>query len=44
MLMGFIMTPEMPLFIGGLDPNSNAMAHYQVIEGRYVAVPTKSSR
>jgi putative ABC transport system permease protein len=41
-LMGFIMTPDMPLFIlGGLDPNSSAMAHYQLTEGRYVARPNE---
>jgi ABC-type antimicrobial peptide transport system permease subunit len=41
-LMGFVMTPDMPLFIiGGLDPNSSAMAHYKLFEGRHVARPNE---
>jgi ABC-type antimicrobial peptide transport system permease subunit len=42
MLMGFIMTSDMPFFmIAGLDPNSSAMAHYKLIEGRYVVRPNE---
>ena len=42
MLLGFEMTPEMPfLMIGGLDPNSSAMAHYKLVEGRYVQRPNE---
>jgi putative ABC transport system permease protein len=41
-LMGFVMTPEMPLFIiAGLDPNSSAMKHYKLVEGRNVARPNE---
>jgi ABC-type antimicrobial peptide transport system permease subunit len=42
MLMGFVMTPDMPFFfVGGLDPNSSAMAHYKLIEGRQVSRPNE---
>lgn len=42
MLLGFQMTPEMPfLMIGGLDPNSAAMAHYKLVEGRYIQRPNE---
>jgi ABC-type antimicrobial peptide transport system permease subunit len=42
MLMGFVMTADMPfLMIVGLDPNSAAMAHYQLVEGRHVARPNE---
>ena len=42
MLLGFVMTPEMPMFmLGGLDPNSAAMAHYKLVEGRAVARPNE---
>ena len=41
-LWGFIMTPELPLFIvGGLNPNDAAMAHYKLVEGRRVARPNE---
>ena len=42
MLMGFIMTPDLPFFlIFGLDPNSDAMAHYQLSEGRQIYRPNE---
>jgi len=42
MVMGFVMTPELPLFIiGGLDPNSAAMSHYVLVEGRRVQRPSE---
>jgi ABC-type antimicrobial peptide transport system permease subunit len=42
MLMGFIMTPDMPLFmLAGMDPNSGAMAHYKLVEGRPIARPNE---
>jgi ABC-type antimicrobial peptide transport system permease subunit len=41
-LMGFVMTSDMPLFIiGGLDPNSGAIKHYKLVEGRHVARPNE---
>jgi ABC-type antimicrobial peptide transport system permease subunit len=41
-LMGFIMTPDMPFFlIGGIDPNSAAMAHYDIIEGHGITRPNE---
>ena len=41
-LLGFVMTPDRPFFlIGGLDPNSSAMAHYQLVEGRSIARPNE---
>lgn len=42
MVMGFVMTPELPLFfINGLDPNSAAMSHYVLVEGRRVQRPNE---
>ena len=42
MVMGFVMTPELPLFIiNGLDPNSAAMSHYVLTEGRRVQRPNE---
>jgi ABC-type antimicrobial peptide transport system permease subunit len=42
MLIGFVSTPEMPMFVlGGLDPNSSAMAHYKLVAGRYVQRPNE---
>ncbi|MEZ4673973.1 MAG: FtsX-like permease family protein [Caldilineaceae bacterium] len=41
-VLGFISNRELPLFIiGGLDPNSAAMSHYQLIEGRYIQRPNE---
>jgi len=41
-LMGFVMTADMPFFLfGGIDPNSTAMAHYQLAEGRLLARPNE---
>jgi ABC-type antimicrobial peptide transport system permease subunit len=40
--MGFVMTADMPFFLfGGIDPNSPAMAHYQLVEGRLLARPNE---
>ncbi len=42
LLMGFIMTPDIPFFITlGLDPNSAAMSHYQLSEGRQIYRPNE---
>ena len=42
MLIGFLSTPEMPMFLlGGIDPNSAAMAHYKLVAGRYVQRPNE---
>jgi ABC-type antimicrobial peptide transport system permease subunit len=42
MLLGFIMTPEMPMFmLGGMDPNSAAMEHYKLVAGRPIARPNE---
>jgi ABC-type antimicrobial peptide transport system permease subunit len=42
MVMGFVMTPEMPMFmLAGMDPNSAAMAHYTLVEGRPIARPNE---
>ena len=42
MVMGFVLTPELPLFIiHGLDPNSVAMDHYKLTEGRRVQRPSE---
>ena len=41
-VLGFISTPDLPMFIlCGLDPNSAAMAHYKLVEGRYVQRPNE---
>jgi len=41
-LMGFVMTPDLPFFlIGGVDPNSAAMAHYKIVEGRGIERPNE---
>ncbi len=41
-LMGFVMSADMPFFlIGGIDPNSSAMAHYRLVEGRSIARPNE---
>jgi ABC-type antimicrobial peptide transport system permease subunit len=42
MLMGFVMTEDMPLFmLSGLDQNSTAMSHYQIVAGRYIQRPNE---
>ncbi|HEX9118787.1 MAG TPA: ABC transporter permease, partial [Anaerolineae bacterium] len=42
MLLGFVSTPELPfLMLGGIDPNTNAMAHYQLVAGRAVQRPNE---
>ncbi len=42
MVLGFVITPELPLFfIFGLDPNSAAMDHYKLTEGRRVRRPSE---
>jgi putative ABC transport system permease protein len=41
MLMGFVMTEEMPLFIVmGLDPNAEAIHHYKLVEGQSIRRPS----
>ena len=41
-LMGFVMTADMPFFlIGGVDPNSAAMSHYEIIEGHGITRPNE---
>lgn len=41
-VLGFISNAELPLFIiSGLDPNSAAMGHYKLIDGRYVQRPNE---
>ena len=41
-VLGFISSPELPMFIiSGLDPNSPAMDHYKVVEGRRVERPNE---
>ena len=41
-VLGFISNRELPLFIlSGLDPNSAAIKHYQLIEGRYIQRPNE---
>ncbi|MBX7235520.1 MAG: ABC transporter permease [Caldilineales bacterium] len=40
MVLGFVMTPDLPLFmVGGIDPNSAAMRHYKIKEGRSIRRP-----
>ncbi|MCY3991043.1 MAG: ABC transporter permease [Caldilineaceae bacterium] len=42
MVLGFVFTPELPLFfIFGLEPNSSAMDHYKLFEGRRVQRPSE---
>ncbi len=42
MVMGFVLTPELPLFIiQGLDPNSAAMDHYKLTAGRRAQRPSE---
>ena len=42
MVLGFVLTPELPLFfIFGLEPNSAAMDHYKLTEGRRVQRPSE---
>jgi len=42
MLLGFIFGDDMPFFlISGLDPNSAAMEHYKIVEGRYILRPNE---
>lgn len=41
-VLGFIMSEELPYFLfGGLDPNSAAMEHYKLVEGRYIQRPNE---
>jgi ABC-type antimicrobial peptide transport system permease subunit len=41
-VLGFISNRELPLFIlSGLDPNSAAIEHYKLVEGRYVQRPNE---
>ncbi len=41
-VLGFIMSEELPFFMfGGLDPNSTAMRHYKLAEGRYIQRPNE---
>ena len=41
-VLGFIMSEELPFFmLGGLDPNSAAMKHYKLAEGRYIQRPNE---
>lgn len=42
MVVGFVMTPELPLFmVGGLDPNSAAMRYYKIRAGRSIRRPNE---
>lgn len=42
MVLGFVMTKELPMFIiQGLDPNSEAIAHYKLVAGRRVRRPSE---
>ena len=42
MVLGVISTPEMPMFIYyGIDPNSPAVEHYKLLEGRYIRRPNE---
>ena len=41
-MLGVISTPEMPMFIlAGLDPNSAAIGHYKLLDGRYFQRPNE---
>ncbi|MCC6167870.1 MAG: ABC transporter permease [Caldilineaceae bacterium] len=41
-VLGVISSEEMPMFlIGGLDPNSPAMGHYKLVEGRHIRRPNE---
>ncbi len=41
-MLAVITSPEMPMFmVAGLDPNSPAMRHYKLVEGRYVQRPNE---
>ncbi len=41
-MLGVISSQEFPMFIvAGVDPNSPAMQHYQLVEGRYVQRPNE---
>lgn len=41
-VLGFVSTQDLPFFLVlGLDPNSAAMSHYQITEGRGVRRPTE---
>ena len=41
-ILGVISTPDLPMFLyGGLDPNSPAMQHYKLAEGRHVQRPNE---
>lgn len=41
-VLGFISNAQLPLFIiSGLDPNSAAISHYKLVEGRYVQRPNE---
>lgn len=42
MVLGFISTKELPIFIvSGIDPNSPAIKHYKLVQGRYVQRPNE---
>ena len=42
MVLGFISTPELPMFIvAGIDPNSPAVDHYKLVDGRYIRRPNE---
>lgn len=42
MVMGFVMSADMPLFIiQGVDPNSAAISHYKLTAGRHVRRPNE---
>lgn len=41
-VLGFISSEELPIFIfGGIDPNSPAMDHYSILEGRAMRRPNE---
>ncbi|OUC06336.1 hypothetical protein RY27_21715 [Litorilinea aerophila] len=41
-VLGVVSTPDLPLFIfGGLDPNTPAIRHYKLLEGRYMQRPNE---